>query len=373
MYQLDEVIGYENKNHYYDDVSNKESIKPPPSHFIDNRGYLPFKDSREDILNTVQRKFDDTLAQESEEEVARLKSARVDSYSVINAVQMVNWTGDVNLAALDLRTITASKLIYDADEDGGVWRITIGGQNYIMKCSSEDSGQEIFATTLAGVLGANSPTIAQKVVSVSEAASMANSLEEGDCDFPGSGASVILMQDLGGKNLIDMKEEEGRILIPEDYIRMGEMAVMDLVIGIGDRFEMAGDTANVNFCNIVLGIDGEVHPIDFDIGQSGVVEDSTPFDQFLQGAVKSQGQTLVNLVYDALTSDDDRGMEHMVIQQQGRIKKFVAQGVAAALSRLKLMSLELMTEIALRGDSLVDEGYGTGVVKRIKALASILD
>lgn len=56
-------------------------------------------------------------------------------------IQRVAWTGAPALEGLDLTKITSSKLIYDAGEDGGVWRVSIEGKSYILKGTVKKRGQ----------------------------------------------------------------------------------------------------------------------------------------------------------------------------------------------------------------------------------------
>lgn len=281
----------------------------------------------------------------------------------VRVIQRITWTGDPDLASLDLSAISNSKLIYDADEDGGVWRIYISGESYILKTSSEKVKPEIFATTLAGVLGANSPAIAKKKLTAIEAEALEKSLESGNCDFPAEDAIILLQQDLGEKNLDDMCKESGRILLLRDYEKMGEMAVFDIVIGIGDRFNI-GKTGNVNFGNIVLGWDTDIHPIDYDIDQSDVIDDPVFFDEAARQSIESKGKSIVDMVYNALTK-----ISQMIIHNEKEIKQSVWKGCQTAFQRIKNLPIEKLQQIKINGNELVGKDYGTGVVKRLEAFA----
>jgi len=213
--------------------------------------------------------------------------------------------------------------------------------------------------------------IAQKEVSQDEATAMETNLVKGECELPEEGDKVLLQQDLGGRNLDDFKSEEGRILLPKDYEKFGEIAVIDIIVGIGDRFEIGGGTQNVNFANIMLGVDGHVHPIDYDIDQSGAATDATGFDTVIATAIATRYQSIQDFVYAALT-DKGRGVNPSIIHDEAQIKASVRIGAQRIITHLRSLSLQQLNEIAEQGNVIVGEQYGTGVRKRIEVFISAL-
>lgn len=212
--------------------------------------------------------------------------------------------------------------------------------------------------------------IAKKELTEEEAGSLGEKLESGKCDIPGEDDTVVIQQDLGGKNLDEMKEEKGRILLLRDYEKMGEMATIDIIIGIGDRFNI-GPAGNVNFANIVLGTDGNVHPIDYDIEQSGVADNATPYNEAVEQAIATKGQSIADMVFTALM-DEEAKMGSMIIHDKDEIEQSVLKGYQTVLNRLNELSSPLLKEIKDQGEEALNEEYGTGIVERIGLLTKSL-
>jgi hypothetical protein len=282
------------------------------------------------------------------------------------------------LKQLPLSQATAARVIHGEDGEA-VWEIQLDNALSILKLAREGPQAEVAGTLIAGLLGISVAQIALRTLTEADIESL-KKVAATDEDSQGALAYLkvdgvaLLMEKFSGTDLDKLVENKQDITEQPDFEpgqfmrQLGQMAAVDLIVGIGDRFKLPGyETVNVNMGNIILD-KGNLHGIDYDVEQGlwehvkkGEEADDTQYFKDEAARAFANPDKIVELVENTVKTAWPKLVE------EGNHVEPIKAGIQDVVDKLKTLDQEQLQQLEQEANDKL-AGYGSHVTKLISMI-----